>query len=53
MKKIKDNDLEKIRDMNINNCSILGICLGFQFINNSSEHGISQGLNLIEGGYQF
>ncbi len=51
MKKVKDNDLEKkIKEMNINNCSILGICLGFQILfNKSSEHGISQGLKLIEG----
>ena len=51
MNKIKNRNLDKtIREKYEKNIPILGICFGFQVLfSNSSESGLSEGLNFIEG----
>ena len=51
MKKMKLNEIDKILNYKIrNNVSILGLCVGFQVLfQESNEHGLEKGLNLIEG----
>ncbi len=51
MKKMKFNEIDKILNYKIrNNVSILGLCVGFQVLfQESNEHGLEKGLNLIEG----
>ena len=51
MDKIKKGSIDKIiRDKYEKKIPILGICVGFQVLfSNSSEHGLSDGLGILEG----
>ena len=51
MKKLINLKFDKIIQKKIsNNCSFLGICVGYQVLfNGSSEHGMHEGLNIIKG----
>ena len=51
MDKIKKKNIDKIiRDKYEKKIPILGICVGFQvLLTNSSEHGLSNGLGILEG----
>jgi len=54
MKKIKDNQIDKIIKSKIENkIPILGICVGFQvFFSESNEHGKTKGLQILDGRIQ-
>ena len=51
MKKIKTKGLDKeIKKLSLQNTKMLGVCLGFQILfERSTEHGITQGLSLVDG----
>jgi len=53
MKKINDKNLNKlILDKIKGDIPILGVCVGFQILfNSSNEHGVCSGLDLIEGNF--
>jgi glutamine amidotransferase len=53
MSKIKLNKIDKIILNKIrNNCSILGVCIGFQVLfEGSNEHGDCYGLKLLKGNF--
>ena len=53
MKKIRDKNLDKlILDKLKKNCSVLGVCVGFQVLfAESNEHGYCKGLNLLKGNF--
>jgi glutamine amidotransferase len=50
MRSLKDSGLDKIICNAVSlNIPLLGICLGMQLLLSTSEEGISNGLNLVEG----
>ena len=54
MKKIKNRKINKIILKKIkNNCSILGVCIGYQILfEGSNEHGNCEGLKLFKGDFE-
>lgn len=54
MKKIKNRNIDKIILKKIkNNCSILGVCIGYQILfEGSNEHGNCEGLKLFKGDFE-
>lgn len=54
MKKIKSRNIDKIIFNKIkNNCSILGVCIGYQILfEGSNEHGNCEGLKLFKGDFE-
>lgn len=54
MKKIKSRNIDKIILNKIkNNCSILGVCIGYQILfEGSNEHGNCEGLKLFKGDFE-
>ena len=54
MKKIKSRNIDKIILNKIkNNCSILGVCIGYQILfEGSNEHGNCEGLKLFRGDFE-